>query len=367
MNAFSFGVDTISLTTHIACFQNKVNKVKLISLDRTSYASYLEYLEYFFEYFLLTLNSKNSENSAFKISLFHNDKGINFYSYRTDIYFSSLYLGHFAYGGNEDTFQMYLNGHFFLYFNKLAITFPHKYTYLLLYYSVFQKFNFSITRLDCFIDDFEGLYSIDYFLNSYKKKSSIFSKRKISTVSYQGDWLNKNCRTLYIGSRNSSKMLRIYEKGCKLKKFEKWLRLEVEFKSRSHKFLIPLTAFLYPYNYIVEFFPILKTTYPPDFFKYSIILEDKDISFDFQKVEKYDLSIEDWIYRPLISQSIEMLQLSLSYVMYFILLFKMKSINRQYSKTLNTMRTIFNDELFLNFLTFDPSNFIKEFDLFLKE
>lgn len=60
-----------------------------------------------------------------------------------------------------------------------------------------------------------------------------FAKQRRMRVGYQGDWANNVERTFYVGSRESSYMLRIYEKGQKEKSNPHWVRIELEVKPKG--------------------------------------------------------------------------------------------------------------------------------------
>lgn len=52
-------------------------------------------------------------------------------------------------------------------------------------------------------------------------------------ISQVGDWANGKERTLYIGSRESVAMLRVYEKGQKERSHPDWVRIELEVKPKG--------------------------------------------------------------------------------------------------------------------------------------
>lgn len=60
-----------------------------------------------------------------------------------------------------------------------------------------------------------------------------FAKARGLKINQQGDWVRGIARTLYIGSRQSPVMLRIYEKGHKEGGNPDWYRLEVEIKPKG--------------------------------------------------------------------------------------------------------------------------------------
>lgn len=60
-----------------------------------------------------------------------------------------------------------------------------------------------------------------------------FAKARGMKIDQRGDWVRGHARTLYIGSRESVVMLRIYEKGHKEGGNPDWYRFEVEIKPKG--------------------------------------------------------------------------------------------------------------------------------------
>ena len=82
------------------------------------------------------------------------------------------------------------------------------------------------------IDVCEDISREGYF-DTITRLAIEFAKRKGKKISYQGDWARGIERTLYIGSRKSEIMLRIYEKGQQLGLDPHHVRYEVEIKPNS--------------------------------------------------------------------------------------------------------------------------------------
>lgn len=85
-----------------------------------------------------------------------------------------------------------------------------------------------LTRADACLDFCEE----DYF-DSLTGYAIEFAKARRLTLNYQGDWARGQSRTLYVGSRTSSYMLRIYEKGWKEGGDPNWFRIESEVKPKG--------------------------------------------------------------------------------------------------------------------------------------
>lgn len=113
-----------------------------------------------------------------------------------------------------------------------------------------------ITRIDLAYDSLdEPFLTVDLF-NIIHTKGGFTKGGRTPDVEHRGNWKKPNGRgrTLYIGSRQSSKFCRIYEKGKQLgNKDSNWLRVEVEFKARD--IFIPLSILLNPTDYMVAAYP----------------------------------------------------------------------------------------------------------------
>lgn len=93
-----------------------------------------------------------------------------------------------------------------------------------------------ITRLDIAHDDFEGRF-VNIAAGLQWREEGLFDCNGRPPKSQLIDDFDSGAgKTLYIGSRKSGKLLRIYEKGKQLKDpFSPWCRVEVEFRSKGRK------------------------------------------------------------------------------------------------------------------------------------
>lgn len=174
-------------------------------------------------------------SSSFKISVKVSDTQI-------------LDIGMCAYGGNNETAYISITGVGCTYFD-----------FKMLYdlYNLFERFK--ITRIDI-CEDFvnNSSFSFDYFVQAYKdEKFRIIHNPKHLLM---GDFLDPDSpegRTLYIGSRKSSKFVRIYEKGKQMNSEDRsWVRFEIEFKSVDD--VIPVSSLINPVDLFVNAYPICK-------------------------------------------------------------------------------------------------------------
>jgi DNA relaxase NicK len=145
-----------------------------------------------------------------------------------------------------------------------------------------------ITRIDLAHDDYAGKHSIKRALTKAKKgqfnsggrpacymyvesghltekmlKENFKGIKEInlesskSTAKRSFGFIPSKGKTLYIGSRESGKLLRIYEKGKQLgDKKSKWVRWEVELHSSQR--VIPLDAMVKPSEYLAASYPALN-------------------------------------------------------------------------------------------------------------
>jgi DNA relaxase NicK len=145
-----------------------------------------------------------------------------------------------------------------------------------------------ITRIDLAHDDHAGKHSIKRALTKAKKgqfnsggrpasymyvESGHLSEKQLkenfqvlkeqsgqkskSTAKKTFGFIPSKGKTLYIGSRESGKLLRIYEKGKQLgEKNSKWVRWEVELHSSQR--VIPLDAMIKPSEYLAATYPALS-------------------------------------------------------------------------------------------------------------
>lgn len=114
----------------------------------------------------------------------------------------------------DDFSAMYLDGHNPIEALRFLLTYPES----------------NVTRLDFAIDvkDTEG--EISELYEAWQSGTLGTTAQTVSYVgSFDGQRKDKG-HTLYIGSRQSEKMLRIYDKGKQLERVERWLRIELELK-----------------------------------------------------------------------------------------------------------------------------------------
>jgi len=89
---------------------------------------------------------------------------------------------------------------------------------------VVDESGYNVTRLDVAIDVFNSGYRTEDIWDEYKKLHPHEGKRSQSLI------ISPTGGTMYLGSRQSQKMLRIYDKGTQTGSGLDWLRFELELK-----------------------------------------------------------------------------------------------------------------------------------------
>lgn len=117
-----------------------------------------------------------------------------------------------------------------------------------------------ITRIDVAHDFLNGEYTPEKAYKQWNKGKFSLTNRKPKLETRGTDWHDPkgtSGKTLYIGSRESSKYLRVYEKGKAFgDKSSPWVRAEVEFKAND--IFIPFDALLFPGNFLSGAYPAFE-------------------------------------------------------------------------------------------------------------
>lgn len=196
------------------------------------------------------------------------EKGINFYSKSYEL---GNGWGHIAIGGvhQRDSIQIYLNG-------QGCLAAKNGWEQRLFDFTT--TIQATITRVDLAADFFDGSYTVDkavsdHIAGLFKTKNS----PKNLSGERRGCWdfevlgLPNTGRTYYVGTRESGKFFRIYEKGFqqarRLKgdkqfgdkfrtEFEKWTRVELELGNQNR--IIPLDILTNAGQYLAGSVPALE-------------------------------------------------------------------------------------------------------------
>ena len=153
----------------------------------------------------------------------------------------------FAYGGQRSTALLSLPG------SGCALV-PD---WLQLAVFLLAKHGAHITRWDGAVDDFEGEHSVDHAVELYKAGGFISGGRR-PRCKQHGNWIEPDGtgRTFEVGSRQSGKLIRIYEKGKQLGDPNSlWVRWELELHNIDR--VIPWDAVLRPGEFVAGAYPCL--------------------------------------------------------------------------------------------------------------
>lgn len=118
-----------------------------------------------------------------------------------------------------------------------------------------DEHNPKITRVDIAYDDHEGARDVDYAADSYRAGLFAGNGRPPKGQRIDDMGSGDGC-TFYVGSRDSGRYLRVYEKGKQLgDKESAWVRWEVELSSKQYD--IPLCVLIRSRAYLAGSYPCL--------------------------------------------------------------------------------------------------------------
>ncbi|MCU4379973.1 replication initiation factor domain-containing protein [Acinetobacter haemolyticus] len=177
------------------------------------------------------------------------NSGLNFYN---QSYVLGEDFGFVCIGGQRNTILIMINGR--------GCNFAKSGWELRLYnFLVTQAKRAKLTRVDIAHDDFQGKHvSVDWG-NMQDGLGGFQLGNRAPNIEHKGNWRRPNGkgRTLCIGSRDSGKYLRIYEKGrAEGDPDDNWQRAEVEFKSIDR--ILPFDMLLAPSEYFIAAYPCFR-------------------------------------------------------------------------------------------------------------
>ncbi|MEQ1343693.1 replication initiation factor domain-containing protein [Acinetobacter seifertii] len=176
-------------------------------------------------------------------------KGLNFYD---ESYVLGEDFGFLCIGGQRNTILIMINGR--------GCNFAKSGWELRLYnFLVTKAKRAKLTRVDIAHDDFEGKHvSVDWG-NMQDGLGGFQLGNRAPNIEHKGNWRRPNGkgRTLCIGSRDSGKYLRLYEKGrAEGDPDDNWQRAEVEFKAIDR--VLPFDMLLAPSEYFIAAYPCFR-------------------------------------------------------------------------------------------------------------
>lgn len=177
------------------------------------------------------------------------NSGLNFYQ---QSYVLGEDFGFICIGGQRNTVLIMINGR--------GCNFAKSGWELRLYnFLVTKAKRPKLTRVDIAHDDFEGKHiSVDWG-NMQDGLGGFQLGNRAPNIEHKGNWRRPNGkgRTLCIGSRDSGKYLRLYEKGrAEGDPNDNWQRAEVEFKSIDR--VLPFDMLLAPSEFFIAAYPCFR-------------------------------------------------------------------------------------------------------------
>lgn len=187
------------------------------------------------------------------------DKGRDFYLWTFLIGDKTCQLGAVSFGGDSQrgTVSVYLTGMGCLH----ALEGWEQRLYQVLNEHKENGYGPALTRCDIAHDDITGTINPRQCVPVYQE-GGFDRLHNRPLASQAGNWIgddpNGKGLTFYVGTRHSSQLLRVYEKGKQLGDSEsKWCRAEVQFS--SHDRILPLEMLTHPDEYFVAAYPVFSS------------------------------------------------------------------------------------------------------------
>ena len=230
-------IDWVNFTFGIETMGDKYWQEDEYILDTHRYTAAIDSLESDLEH-IFGFTTSSCRNS-----------GLNFYQ---QSYVLGEDFGFICIGGQRNTVLIMINGR--------GCNFAKSGWELRLYnFLVTKAKRPKLTRVDIAHDDFEGKHiSVDWG-NMQDGLGGFQLGNRAPNIEHKGNWRRPNGkgRTLCIGSRDSGKYLRLYEKGrAEGDPNDNWQRAEVEFKSIDR--VLPFDMLLAPSEFFIAAYPCFR-------------------------------------------------------------------------------------------------------------
>lgn len=220
--------------------------------------------------------------TIFGFGIVEQKNGLNGYKYSFRIGTDNANYGQVAFGGKRqgDTIMIHLYG------DGLTAAGDNWEKALYNWIKVFAPFT-KFTRVDLAHDFIDGEYTPSMALNDWINGGFTQKHTRPNSQCIGVDWNNerfndgdyqRSGKTFYVGSPTSSRLVRVYDKGCELgDKNSNWVRFELQLRNRDY--IIPHEILLAAGEYLTGAYPICETLFN----------EHKD---DLQKCERVKKSEE---------------------------------------------------------------------------
>lgn len=243
---------------------------------------------------LLSRNISSTVHTLFGFGIYEQKNGINGYKYSFKLGTENANYGVIAFGGKnqKDSILLHFTG------DGLTAALDGWETRLHAFIQAFAPHT-KITRCDLAHDFLHGEYTPDMALQDWINGGFTQKHTRPKARQHGYDWLdeqypeqslntpkNKGGKTFYVGTPKSSRMVRVYEKGCELgDKQSKWVRFELQLRNRDY--LIPHDILIKAGEYLCGSYPTCENL----FFQY-----EQDIS-KAERVSKIaEISLEHILY-----------------------------------------------------------------------
>lgn len=202
--------------------------------------------------------------TLFGFGIVEQKNGLNGYKYSFRMGTDNANYGQVAFGGKRqgDTIMVHLYG------DGLTAAGDNWEKALYNWIKVFAPFT-KFTRVDLAHDFIDGEYTPSMALNDWINGGFTQKHTRPNSQCIGADWNNerfndgdyqRSGKTFYVGSPTSSRLVRVYDKGCELgDKNSNWVRFELQLRNRDY--IIPHEILLAAGEYLTGAYPVCETLF----------------------------------------------------------------------------------------------------------
>ena len=193
-------------------------------------------------------------HTLFGFGLLEEKNGMNGYKYSYTLATENAKYGYVAFGGKkqQNTALIHLTG------VGLTAAEDGWENRLYAWFSTFSPFA-KITRVDLAHDFFNGEYTPDMAYQDWQNGGYTARHTRPRARMHGYDWLDdqRTGKTFYVGTPNSSRLLRVYDKGCEQgDPTSPWTRVELQLRNRDY--IIPHEILIAPGEYLTGAYPVFE-------------------------------------------------------------------------------------------------------------
>ena len=287
------GAETQAVSESYAHCVTENGKVKQIPLRRgVGTAAHIDTLTLTFRSHVLIDGKVSEENkqqlaesisstlfSLFGFGLYEERSGINGYKYSYRMGTDNANYGFAAFGGKRqrDSICLHFSG------EGLTAAVQGWESRLYSWLSAFAPYA-RITRCDLAHDFLQGEYTPDQAYHDWLAGGFTAKHTRPRARKHGYDWLDdqRTGKTFYVGTTNSSRLVRVYEKGCEQGDYTSpWVRVELQLRNRDY--IIPHDILIAPGEYLTGAYPVFEqlfAKYAEDCSHAERVKQTAEISFD---------------------------------------------------------------------------------------